>query len=113
LANEFEEGETCFGHHLFAAAAELAENKRDDFALHGWVVFENINCVDKYVTLLQRVFLAQQHLYALRLAQILFDAQSLDFLWGLNAQWPRFNQEKQILPQPAQTNCDQGGVLTI
>jgi len=83
LANQLEESKASFCHNLFAKAGKIFYNDGDDFALHDRVAFEDINRVDKYVTLLHWVFLSQQHLDALLFTEVLCDAQALDFFGGL------------------------------
>ena len=83
MANQLEESEASFCYHLFAKAGKIVYNDGNDFTLHGRVAFEDVNRVDKYVTLLHWVFLCQQHLDALLFTEVLCDAQALDFFGGL------------------------------
>jgi hypothetical protein len=84
LADQFEESEARFCHHLFTEAGKIFYYDWNDFALHGRIAFEDVNCIDKYVTLLHRIFFSQQNFDALLFAEVLCDAQALNFFRRLH-----------------------------
>jgi hypothetical protein len=61
LTQQLEESQSGISLNLLAAAAQFLKDERDYLALHGLVTFEDVNCVCKYVTLLEWVLFVKQN----------------------------------------------------
>ena len=83
LLDQLKEGMASLDLHVLAIGLHSFQQNWDDLSLHLNVIFEDVDCIEKYIAILHWILFVQQQFDAFTFSQVFLDREAEDLLFWL------------------------------